>query len=185
MTRQLNKGGLLLILLLLAVAGLTSWLRTRPDVAAPAAEAEAIQQIDFFMEDFRIRQYDSRGRLHYTFKGRQLDHYEADARAEITGPDMELTADGARWSVQADRAVTARVEAVEEIRFFGNVRVEQADSMLIRARTLLLRPDTEYMESLEPVAISGNGGTIDAQSLRANLQTGVHTLAGVRAHYVP
>ncbi|HEX5056067.1 MAG TPA: LPS export ABC transporter periplasmic protein LptC [Gammaproteobacteria bacterium] len=185
MTRQLNKGGLLLLLLLLAAAGLTSWLRTRPDIVALPAEAEAIRQIDFFMKNFRIRQYDYQGQLHYTFKGRQLNHYEADARTEISGPDMELAVDSAHWTVQADRAVTAGTQSAEEIRFSGNVRVQQENSLLIRTETLLLQPETEYMESLEPIVISGTGRNIEAASLRANLQTGIHTLTGVRARYVP
>ena len=186
MTRPLNKGGLLLLLLLLAAAGLTSWLRTRPEVATPPTEeAEAIRQIDFFMKNFRIRQYDKQGQLHYIFVGAQLNHYEADDRAEISGPDMELAVDSGRWTVQADRAVTVRNQAADEIRFSGNVRVEQENSLLIRSETLLVQPDAEYMETLEPVVISGTGRNIQAASLRANLQTGIHTLTGVRARYAP
>lgn len=187
MTRQLNKGGILLLLLLLAAAGLTSWLRTRPDAGAPPAdEAGAVRQIDFFMKNFRIRQYDKQGQLHYILKGGQLDHYEADDHAEISRPDMELAVDNARWTVQADRAVTARGQSSpEEIRFSGNVRVEQENSLLIRSETLLVQPDAEYMESLEPVVISDSRRNIEAASLRANLQTGIHTLTGVRARYAP
>jgi LPS export ABC transporter protein LptC len=187
MTRQLNKGGLLLLLLLLAAAGLTSWLRTRPDIAGPPAETEAIRQIDFFMKNFRIRQYDDQGQLHYIFKGGQLNHYEVDDHAEISGPDMELAVGSAHWTVQADRAVTASTQpqAAEEIRFSGDVRVEQKNSLLIRSQTLLVRPDAQYMETLEPVVISGTGRNIEATSLRADLKTGVHTLTGVRARYVP
>jgi LPS export ABC transporter protein LptC len=185
MTRQLNKGGLLLLLLLLVAAGLTSWLRTRPDVAGPPPETEAIRQIDFFMKNFRIRQYDYQGQLHYTVKGGQLNHYEADNHAEISGPDMELAVGSAHWAVQADRAVTAGAETAEEIRFSGNVRVEQENSLLIRSETLLVRPDAEYMETLEPVVISGAGRNIEATSLRADLKSGMHTLTGVRARYVP
>lgn len=183
MIKQLHKSGLLLLLLLLAVAGITTWLRTRPDNAAPATAADTIKQIDFFLENFRIRQYDDEGRLHYTFKGAQMNHFQQDDRAEISSPDLVLNPREKGWTVQAYRAVTRGT--AEEIRFLGNVRVEQADSVLIRTEALLLKPGTEYMETLEPVVITGNGSNIEAQSLRANLQTGKHTLTMVKGRYEP
>lgn len=174
-----------MLALLFAAAALTSWLRTRPDIVVPVAEEETIRQIDFFMENFRIRQYDELGRLHYVLKGRQLNHYEEDDRAEISGPDLELAAEDQRWTVRAEHAIAARAQAAEEIRFLGDVRVEQPDDMLIRTEALLVRPATEYMETLQPVLISGPGGDIEAASLRANLQTGVHTLTEVKGRYAP
>jgi LPS export ABC transporter protein LptC len=185
MTRGFNKSGVLLLALLLAAAALTSWLRTRPDIAGPVAEDETVRQIDFFMENFRIRQYDELGRLHYVLKGMRLDHYEEDDRAEISAPDLELAAgDDRQWRMRAERAVTARAPA-DEIRFLGDVRVEQPGDALMRTGALLVRPDSEYMETLEPVIISGPGGDIEAVSLRGNLQTGVHTLETVKGRYVP
>lgn len=181
---RFNRKGLLVLALLLAVAALTSWLRTRPDIGAPIAEEETIRQIDFFMENFRIRQYDELGRLHYVLQGRQLNHYEEDDRAEISEPDLALAADDTRWTVQAERAIATQEKAAEEIRFLGDVRVEQPD-MLILTEALLLRPESEYMETLQPVVISGSGGRIEAASLRADLQTGVHTLTEVRGRYAP
>jgi LPS export ABC transporter protein LptC len=183
MIRHLNRNGLLLVLLLLAAAGATTWLRTRPDITAPAADADVIRQIDFFMENFRIRQYDEQGRLRYTFNGSELNHFPEDGRAEISSPDLALDSADGRWSVRADRAVTAGKD--EEIRFLGNVRMEQADSMLIRSEALLLKPGTEYMESLKPVVITGAGGNVEAASLKADLRTGIHTLTGVKGRYAP
>lgn len=184
MILRFNRKGLLLAALLLAAAALTSWLRTRPDIGVPVTAEETIRQIDFFMENFRIRQYDELGRLHYVLQGRQLNHYEEDDRAEISEPDLELADDGTHWTVRAEHAVATRAKATEEIRFSGDVRVEQPE-MLIRTETLLVLPETEYMESLQPVVVSGPGGRIEAASLRADLRTGVHTLTEVRGRYVP
>ena len=142
------------------------------------------QQIDFFMENFRIRQYDDLGQLSYTLTGTQLNHFQQDDHVEISNPDMELSQQNKDWTVQADRAVTAG-EAAEEIRFLGNVRMEQADSLVLRTEALLLKPETQYMETLEPVVISGSGGNIEAASMRANLQTGIHTLTAVKGRYAP
>jgi lipopolysaccharide export system protein LptC len=188
MTRHLNKGSLLLLLLLLTIAGATTWLRTHHDIAGPVADTDRMQQqIDFFMKNFRIRQYDDQGQLHYTLKGTQLNHFQQDEHTEISNPDMELHPQNKHWTLQADQAVTvdADKEAAEEIRFLGNVRVEQADSMLIRTEALLLKPETEYMETLEPVTISGTEGNIHAESLHADLRTGIHTLTAVKGRYAP
>jgi LPS export ABC transporter protein LptC len=185
MIRHLNKGGFLLLSLLLAAAALTSWLRTRPDIAAPVAETETIRQIDFFMENFSIRQYNKRGRLHYVLNGLRLNHYEEDGRAEISEPAMKLSVEDRRWTVKAELAVAAQARTAQEIRFLGNVRMHQADGLLIRTEELLLKPETEYMETLAPVVISGNGGNIEAHSLQADLQNGIHTLSTVRGRYVP
>jgi LPS export ABC transporter protein LptC len=185
MIRHLNKKGLLLLLLLLAAAGATTWLRTRPDITGTdAAAVEAIRQIDFFMENFRIRQYDEQGQLHYIFMGRQLNHFPEGDRAEISEPDLALNSQDKRWTVRADRAVTAG-EVAAEIRFLGNVRMQRQDNMLIRTEALLLKPETKYMETLQPVVISGAGSNIEAASLQANLQTGMHTLTAVKGRYAP
>jgi LPS export ABC transporter protein LptC len=188
MIRYLNKSGLAVVLLLLAAAGATTWLRTRPDIIDPAATAETIRQIDFFMENFRIRQYDQQGRLSYIFNGRQLNHFPEDGRAEISSPDLELNSTEGHWTVRADRAIASsgtNRKTDEEIRFLGNVRMEQAGSLLIRGEALLLKPATEYMESVEPVVITGISGNIQASSLKVDLQTGIHTLTGVKGRYAP
>ncbi len=185
MIRYLNKGGLLLVLLLLAVAAITTWLRTRPDLADTAPDADAIPQIDFFMENFRIRQYDREGLLHYTLKGGELNHIQQEQRTEISRPELELTPHARRWTVQAERAVTTGDGTAEEIRFLGKVRIEQTGAMLIRTEALLFKPETEYMETLEPAIISGSNGTIEAQSMRSELRTGMHTFLGVKGRYAP
>jgi LPS export ABC transporter protein LptC len=188
MIKHRNKNGLLLVLLLLAAAGVTTWLRTRPDITGPGTAAETIRQIDFFMENFRVRQYDAQGRLRYTFNGRELNHFPEDGRAEISSPHLELESEQGHWTVRANRAIAnggTDGKGGEEIRFLGNVRMEQADRVLIRGEVLLLQPESEYMESLEPVVITGAGGRIEAASLKADLQTGIHTLTGVKGRYAP
>jgi LPS export ABC transporter protein LptC len=181
---HLNKSGLLLILLLLIIAGATTWLRTHPDTGDTTADADANPQIDFFMENFRIRQYTREGRLHYMLKGSELNYIQQGERTEISHPELELDTEDKRWTVQSERAVTTTDGTTEEIRFLGKVRMEQ-DALLIRTEALLLKPDTDYMETLEPAMISGTGGTIEARSLSSNLQTGMHTLLGVKGRYAP
>ncbi|HEY3488406.1 MAG TPA: LPS export ABC transporter periplasmic protein LptC [Gammaproteobacteria bacterium] len=183
MIRSVNKTGVSLLLLLLAGAVITTWLRTRPDSESPLGDPEARPQIDFFMENFRIRQYDDRGQLHYILQGMQLNHYESE-RAEIRNPDLVLQRQNRQWTVRADQAVTAD-NAADEIRFLGNVRIEQPDALLIRTESLLLQPQSDYMETLAPVIITGSGSTIEAAALHTDLKTGMYTLTAVRGSYVP
>jgi hypothetical protein len=68
MIRDLNKTGWLLLSVLIAAAALTTWLRSRPlPMDLPAGDA--IPQIDFFLEEFRIHQYGQNGIVEYTLAG--------------------------------------------------------------------------------------------------------------------
>jgi LPS export ABC transporter protein LptC len=192
MIRDLNKTGLLLLTVLIAAAAITTWLRSRPDAADLPAGTDAIPQIDFFLEGFHIRQYGDNGAIHYILAGDRLDHHMDTKQSEIYNPHIVLSPTAAsHWTVRAARAVLSAPEA-DEVFFEKEVLLEKnaapngrTAELRIHAESLLLKPKADHLETDKPVTIISAKNRIDADALRIDLQTGIHTLRRARGHYVP
>jgi LPS export ABC transporter protein LptC len=195
MIRDLNKTGWLFLAVLIITAALTTWLRSRPLPTDLPAGGEAIPQIDFFLEEFRIRQYGQNGSVEYTLAGERLDHNMDTKKSEIRNPRITLApTDASHWTVRAARAVIAAPEADEvvleqevllEKNFSRAAQAGAQTELQIYAESLLLKPAADYIQTDKPVTIISQQNRIDADALQIDLHTGIHTLQRARGHYVP
>ena len=135
------------ITLLLALAGLTFWLRYATELPEPRRDGKHRHDPDYFVNDATIRKFDKTGRLHYTLKATDIRHYPDDDTTDLIKPDLvwmnlkkptvTLNADNAHVSTDGER-----------IDLYGNVRIHRAATakeaaMISTTSELAVFPDEE------------------------------------------
>ncbi len=113
------------ITLLLALAGLTFWLRYATELPEPRRDGKHRHDPDYFVNDATMRKIDKTGRLHYTLKAADIRHYPDDDTTDLIKPELtwlnvkkptvNLTSDNAHVSKDGER-----------IDLYGNVRIHRA-----------------------------------------------------------
>lgn len=179
-----------LIIIVLAVIAILSWRFKQAETLDTAATVEPTRQSDFFLEDFRMRQYGETGRLRYLINGQRLEHFPADDSTIISRPSMVLHNDrGPTWHITAANA-KAGSEELDEIRLSGNVEITRDagrnnQPVQITTASLLIKPKTEFVRSTDTITLIQPGARLVAQSLEAHLEQGQFTLRNVQGRYEP
>ena len=175
----------LLLVALLAIAGLSWWLR-QSESAPSTIAAERKPQSDFFLNDFTIHQFDQDGLLKYEIGGTQLTHFPDDDSSIIEKPTFDFDeGNDVRWQIRA-RQATAGSEAVDELWLKGDVQITQSgndNSTLLSTERLLVKPNAKIAHTDTDVLVKQGQATIVASSLNANLESGIVELTQVKGHY--
>lgn len=179
-----------IIILVLAVIALLSWRFKQTESLETAATAEAAHQSDFFLENFRIRQYGGTGLLRYHIDGQRLERFPDNDRTLISRPLMVLHDDsGPTWHITAARG-EASSEELDEIQLRGNVEITRdaatkSPPLKVTTSSLLLKPKTEFVQSEETITLIQPGAKLVAQSLEGHLEQGHFELRNVQGRYEP
>lgn len=186
----MSRTGIILFLLLVGFAVLTSWLK-RETTEVPIRIAEKTHAADFFMERFHLQQYDETGNLLYRLKGSRMEHYLENKTSVITNPDFLANVENVpgQWQVSAQQAITKEKEP-EEISFRGNVvfkrpQTETVPALSLTTEQLLIQPNKEYVETTGIVSITSEAAFITGENLQADVKQGHFTLQHVKGRYVP
>lgn len=110
------------VVLVALLALSTLWLvRSMPEEAAPAAKP-APTEPDYYMRDFRIRAFDTQGKLTQDLRGAHGDHQPGPDQLRITQPNSTLIdKNGIVTTATADRSVSDRKG--NDVHLYDNVKV--------------------------------------------------------------
>jgi lipopolysaccharide export system protein LptC len=180
----------IVIIIVLALIAFLSWRFKQTESLDTTAAVEPAHQADFFLKNFRMRQYDETGLLRYRLDGQRLERFPNDERTLISQPLMALySADDPAWRITAASG-EASSEKLDEIRLSGDVEMvrdaaENRQPMRVSTASLLLKPKTEFVQSKHMITLVQPGARLVAESLEGNLEQGQFELRNVRGHYEP
>lgn len=166
----MNRQALGIILAALAALG-SHWLARQWRSEAPPAERVARHDPDTFVENLVLTRHDATGRPTHRLWASRLLHYPDDDTAELAAPRLALYAqDQPTWTLTSEQAWIATGGA--ELHLLGAVHIERPagagrPATQIDTRDVLVRPDSRYAETREPVHYRAGGTAIDARGMRA------------------
>lgn len=179
-----------LIIVVLALIAFLSWRFKQTESLDTIASVEPAHQADFFLKNFRMRQYDETGLLRYRLDGQRLERFPNDERTLINQPSMALLSAGdPAWHITAANG-EASSEKLDEIRLNGDVEIvrdatENRQPMRVTTASLLLKPKTEFVQSKDTITLVQPGARLVAESLEGSLEQGQFELRKVRGRYEP
>lgn len=190
--RLLDRLSLYLPLILMGFLALGSWwlVRSMPDRVYTDKNKPLRQEPDYRLENFRVKSFDTTGRLTREVGGDSARHY----------PDVdEMHIDKVRVYAESDKGVKIRAQAQtgvatgdgERVTLVGQAQViREADAQSPRTELhgerLLALPKQERLLSSDPVRITRDRDVFTAQTLNFNSQTGEFLLEGrVRGMMAP
>lgn len=140
---------LYLPVVLMGLLALASWwlVRSAPS-AQPVAQAKApVHEVDYFMKDFAVQNFDAAGHMTSQLQGQIARHYPDTDTLEIDAVQMKLMApNGRRTLVVAQRGLSNSDGS--EIQLFGNARVTREAMLLPNGeRSPELRFEGEFLHA--------------------------------------
>lgn len=144
--------------ILLALTGLTFWLRIATELPEVRHDGKHRHDPDFIVTQANLRKIDETGRLKYTLKSTEIRHYPDDETTDLTQPDLVFyNPKKSNVSVTSDRAHMSKDG--EQVDLYGNVRIVRAASakdpeMVATAPELTVFPDEEKAFTKSPVLIT-------------------------------
>lgn len=162
---------MLVVLLLLA----TLWLvRSMPDTGVTTPPPPP-NEPDYYMQDFRIRNFNAQGQLDRDLTGQHGDHLPGPDSLRISQPrSLSIDPRGIEVRSKADRSVSDRKG--DDIELFDNVRVERTDPrpgvdgkaplpMVLESSYLHATDKQQHIVTDKPVRITQGGDVINGSGL--------------------
>lgn len=184
----MSRTGIIVFLFLVVIAIVTGWLK-RSTIIVPKQVAKKIYAADFFMDSFRLLQYDETGKLIYKLHGSRMEHFREDGKTIITAPEITMQPDKTpeHWQVNADQAV-ALSEEMDEITFTGGVVFNRPPAtgvaaLSLHADHLLIKPIAEYLATNGPVTIVSGQSNLTGENLVADVKQGQFSMQRVTGRY--
>ncbi len=165
---------------LLALAGLTFWLRYASELPGQKHDGKTRHDPDYIVSDALLRKLDRNGRLQYTLKADDIRHYPDDDTTEITRPYLvSLNERKSQLTLSADHAHLSRDG--ERVDLFGNVRIYRAPTAkdaALNATTgqLTALPEEEKAFTRDAVLITQGNSQIKGVGMRLDNRTQTYTL---------
>jgi len=166
----------------------TWWLvRSAPKVAAPAAQALASPDPDYFMRDFSVRVFEPDGSLKSELQGVEGRHFPIDDTLEVARPRLRsVDEEGHPTVVTALRGVSNADGS--EIKLYGNARVVRdpvtrqngavIPQLEFRGEFLHAFVDEKRVSSDKPVELWRGGDVFTGDQFDYNDKSGVANLRG-------
>lgn len=190
----MQRLGLFIIPGIIAIAlyaGIITFDSLSGDTDAPASSSGL--DYNAYSEGINTILYDIEGNIDYTLQAERQVHYN-DETTELDKPFIRLFQDGdSRWSIVAD---TGRISATESssdatvgtIELLGDVQVFSLDEFgnrtLMSTASLTLNPDSEILETDQPVSVVTSALEQSSIGMVAKLRTDEITfLRQIRGRY--
>ena len=151
--------------------------------------------LDFsaYSEGINTILYDSQGNINYTLQAERQVHYNNDS-TELEKPFIRLYQDGdSRWNIVANSGRISAAEttadgALEKIELLGDVQVYSLDKFgnqtLMSTEFLTLNPESEILETDQPVSVVTSALQLSSTGMIAKLRTDEITfLREIRGRY--
>lgn len=144
--------------LLLALAGLTFWLRFATELPEPRRDGKHRHDPDYIINDATMRKIDQTGTLKYTLKATEIRHFPDDDSTEMKLPRLVyLHPKKPTTTMSADFGLMSKDG--EQVDLTGNVHIHRAASpteaeVVAITPTLTILPDDEKAFTKSPVLIT-------------------------------
>ena len=158
--------------LLLALAGLTFWLRFATELPEPRRDGKHRHDPDYIVYDGTLRKIDATGALKYTLTAKEIVHFPDDDSTEMKSPTfVHFNPNKPTMRMKADFGRMSRDG--EQVDLYDNVRLHRAatakDPETIGTTTqLTILPDEEKAYTREPVLITQGKSMIKGVGLQVD-----------------
>jgi lipopolysaccharide export system protein LptC len=144
--------------LLLALAGLTFWLRYATELPAERHDGKNRHDPDYIITDATLHKIDLTGALTYTIKAPDIRHYPDDDTTDLIKPNV-VYLNPARPPVTLSAERGHMDKAGKQVDLYGDVRIARAESAKDPAMNaftpeLTVLPDDEKAFTKSPVLIT-------------------------------
>ncbi len=190
----MQRIGLIIVPGVIATAlfvGINSFDTLRNEADAPITSSS----LDFsaYSEGINTILYDSQGNINYTLQAERQVHYNDDS-TELEKPFIRLYQDGdSRWNIVANSGRISAAETtadgtLEKIELLGDVQVYSLDKfgnkILMSTEFLTLNPESEILETDQPVSVVTSALQLSSIGMIAKLRTDEITfLREIRGRY--
>lgn len=146
------------LVVLLALAGLTFWLRHAIELPNERRDGKYRHDPDYIVEQPRLRKLDAAGHLQYTLSANEIRHFPDNDTTNVNQPKLVyLPPDKPTVAISSERAYVS--QNGQQVEFLDNVRIERAATamqapLLVTMRNLTVRPDDEKAYTRSPVQIT-------------------------------
>jgi lipopolysaccharide export system protein LptC len=146
------------LVILLALAGLTFWLRHAIELPDVRRDGKHRHDPDYLIDQPQLRKLDLDGRLQYTLNASEIRHFPDNDTTEVSQPKLVyLQTDKPTVTISSERAHIA--QDGKQVEFIDNVQIERAATptqapMFATMRDLTVRPDDEKAYTQSPVLIT-------------------------------
>jgi len=166
--------------LLLALAGLTFWLRYATEMAESQRDGKNRHDPDFIITDGTLRKLDETGRLQYTLHATEIRHYPDDDSTDMVRPDLlYLYPSRPSVTVRAERGHSNKDG--KQIDLSGEVRITRAASakdeeMIGHTPELTVLPDDEKAFTKSPVLLTQGKSWVKGVGLQVDTRAQTYVL---------
>lgn len=181
---RISAAGLLPLILLGFIAGLTYWLEKTTTSQEARNNANARHDPDYMVDNFTVRRFGEEGLLMQSLTAKHMVHFPDDDTTELKAPNLTIHRSERPTQVSANNAWLDKDG--KEIRLKGNVRVSRPAAgsqppTLIETEALTVYPDEERSVGTLPVTITRGNNVIRGSGIEylgkektARLQGRVH-----------
>lgn len=166
--------------LLLALAGLTFWLRHAIELPEERKDGKNRHDADYVIDQPRLRKLDKTGRLQYTLDAVEIRHFPDDDTTDVTKPKLAyLHPTRPSVTTSAERAHVS--EDGNQVVFYENVQIERAatptqETMLATMSELTVRPEDEKAFTKSPVLMTQGKSWLKGVGMHADQKTQTYVL---------
>ncbi len=166
--------------LLLALTGLTFWLRYATELPEPRRDGKHRHDPDYIITDATLRKIDQNGTLKYTMRAADIRHYPDDDSTEMSKPHLiYLHPKKPTMTMNADFGLMSRDG--EQVDLSGNVRIHRAASpkdeeMVGITPQLTVLPDDDKAFTKSPVLITKGKSWLKGVGMHVDNRTQTYVL---------
>ena len=177
----MQRFGLFFIPGIIAIA-LFVGINTFSTLSSDSDSSTTLSSLDFnaYSEGINTILYDAEGKINYTLQAERQIHYNDDS-TELESPFIRLYQEGdSRWNIVANSGKISAVEAgsgsaLDRIELLGDVQVYSLDELgnrtLMSTEFLILNPQTEVLETDQPVSLVTSAFEQSSIGMVAKLRT--------------
>jgi len=166
--------------ILLALAGLTFWLRHAIELPEERKDGKTRHDADYVIEQVQLRKLDKTGRLQYTLNAPELRHYPDDDTTDVSKPKLVyLPQNRPSITTSAERAHVS--QDGNQVDFYEDVKIERAatptqELMLATMPDLTVRPEDQQAFTKSPVLITQGGSWLKGVGMHADQKMQIYVL---------
>jgi len=166
--------------LLLALAGLTFWLRYATELPSARHDGKNRHDPDYIITDGMLRKLDETGRLQYTLKAIDIRHYPDDETTDMLKPNLVyLYPTRPTVTMVAERGHSN--EGGQQVDLSGDVQITRAasakgEAMVAFTPDLTVLPDDEKAFTKSPVLITQGKSWVKGVGMQADTRAQTYVL---------